>query len=217
MGDFAAEFLHAIDLPLVDVLGFSIGGAVAQALTIRHPELVRRLLLLGTIPPHGDMTDADPKVLEVLAHPELTAEDFLFLFFGRSAAAQQAGRTFWERRHQRTVDVDPPTSPEVARPSTRRCRPGRSGPSGSVTPHWRRSPRPRWSLTATGTSCCRRSTPTPWPGTSRTPSSSSTPTQGTARSSSTRACSWRTRRSSSTPRTRSADQEPHAARITAAE
>ena len=114
MGDFAAEFLHAIDLPLVDVLGFSIGGAVAQALTIRHPELVRRLLLLGTIPPHGDMTDADPKVLEVLAHPELTAEDFLFLFFGRSAAAQQAGRTFWERRHQRTVDVDPPTSPEVA-------------------------------------------------------------------------------------------------------
>ena len=113
MADFAAEFLHAIDLPLVDVLGFSIGGAVAQALTIRHPELVRRLLLLGTIPPHGDMTDADPKVLEVLAHPELTAEDFLFLFFGRSAAAQQAGRAFWERRHQRTVDVDPPTSPDV--------------------------------------------------------------------------------------------------------
>ena len=113
MADFAAEFLHAIDLPLVDVLGFSIGGAVAQALTIRHPELVRRLLLLGTIPPHGDMTDADPKVLEVLAHPELTAEDFLFLFFGRSAAAQQAGRAFWERRHQRTMDVDPPTSPDV--------------------------------------------------------------------------------------------------------
>jgi pimeloyl-ACP methyl ester carboxylesterase len=113
MADFAAEFLHAIDLPLVDVLGFSIGGAVAQALTIRHPELVRRLLLLGTIPPHGDMTDADPKVLEVLAHPELTAEDFLFLFFGRSADAQQAGRAFWERRHQRTVDVDPPTSPDV--------------------------------------------------------------------------------------------------------
>ena len=113
MGDFAAEFLHAIDLPLVDVLGFSIGGAVAQALTIRHPELVRRQLLQGTIPPHGDMTDAEPKVLEVLAHPELTAEDFLFLFFGRSAAAQQAGRAFWERRHQRTVDVDPPTSPEV--------------------------------------------------------------------------------------------------------
>jgi pimeloyl-ACP methyl ester carboxylesterase len=113
MADFAAEFLHAVDLPLVDVLGFSIGGAVAQALTIRHPELVRRLLLLGTIPPHGDMTDADPQVLEVLAHPELTAEDFLFLFFGRSAAAQQAGRAFWERRHQRTADVDPPTSPDV--------------------------------------------------------------------------------------------------------
>jgi pimeloyl-ACP methyl ester carboxylesterase len=41
MGDFVADFLHAIDLPLVDVLGFSIGGAVAQALVMRHPEAGR--------------------------------------------------------------------------------------------------------------------------------------------------------------------------------
>jgi pimeloyl-ACP methyl ester carboxylesterase len=113
MADFIADFLRAIDVPLVDVLGFSIGGAVAQALTFRHPEVVRRLVLLGTIPPHGDMTDADPKVPEVIVRPEFTREDFLFLFFGRSETAKQAGREFWERRHQRTIDVDPDVPVEV--------------------------------------------------------------------------------------------------------
>jgi len=39
-------------------------------------------------------------------------DDFLFLFFGRSEAAPQAGRTFWERCHQR-ADQDPPSSPAV--------------------------------------------------------------------------------------------------------
>ena len=41
-----------------------------------------------------------------------TVDDFLFLFFGPSEAAKQAGRDFWRRRHQRT-DQDPPSSPEL--------------------------------------------------------------------------------------------------------
>jgi pimeloyl-ACP methyl ester carboxylesterase len=42
------------------------------------------------------------------------AEDFVFLFFGESEKAKQAGRDFWDRRHQRTVDEDPLSSAEVA-------------------------------------------------------------------------------------------------------
>lgn len=52
-------------------------------------------------------------VLEVAPRPVPTAEDFLYLFFGRSEAAKQAGLAFWERRHQR-VDQDPPSSAAVA-------------------------------------------------------------------------------------------------------
>ena len=48
------------------------------------------------------------------ANPVPEAEDFLFLFFGRSEEARKAGLDFWERRHQRTVDVDPLSSMEVA-------------------------------------------------------------------------------------------------------
>ncbi|UUU36670.1 alpha/beta hydrolase [Streptomyces sp. CA-210063] len=112
MADDIAAVIQALGLEQVDLLGFSIGGYQAQEVTLRHPQLVRKLLLLGTGPRGLDPT-MDPKVAEVAPRPVPTLEDFLFLFFGRSEAAQAAGRAFWERRHQR-ADQDPPSSPEVA-------------------------------------------------------------------------------------------------------
>ncbi len=88
MADDAAAVIRVLGLQQVDVLGFSLGG---------NP-------------------DADPGVLERAPRPVPTVDDFLFLFFGRSEAAQQAaqqaGREFWARRHQRE-DLDPPSSLEV--------------------------------------------------------------------------------------------------------
>jgi pimeloyl-ACP methyl ester carboxylesterase len=111
MADDAAAVIRAIGLRKVDVLGFSLGGYQAQDLTRRHPDLVRKLMLIGT-GPRGGNPDSDPGVLERAPRPVPTLEDFLFLFFGRSEEAQQAGRDFWKRRHQRQ-DADPPSSPEV--------------------------------------------------------------------------------------------------------
>ena len=112
MADDIAAVIRALGLEQVDLLGFSIGGWQAEEVTLRHPELVRKLLLVGTGLRGGDPT-MDPKVPEVATNPVPTVEDFLFLFFGRSEAAVEAGRAFWERRHQR-VDQDPPSSLEVA-------------------------------------------------------------------------------------------------------
>src|ERR1700688_2819861 len=50
----AAAFIKALGLAKVDVLGFSLGGFVAQALTVAEPDLVRRLILIGTGPQGGD-------------------------------------------------------------------------------------------------------------------------------------------------------------------
>jgi pimeloyl-ACP methyl ester carboxylesterase len=111
MADDAAAVIRALGLTQVDVLGFSLGGFIAQDLTRRHPGLVRKLMLLGT-GPRGGNPDSEPPVLEVATHPVPTVEDFLYLFFGRSEKAQKAGRDFWARRHQR-VDQDPPSSPAV--------------------------------------------------------------------------------------------------------
>lgn len=111
MADDAAAVIRELGLRQVDVLGFSLGGFQAQDLTRRHPDLVRKLMLLGT-GPRGGNPDSDPGVLERAPRPVPTIDDFLFLFFGRSEVAKQAGHDFWNRRHQR-VDQDPPSSPAV--------------------------------------------------------------------------------------------------------
>jgi pimeloyl-ACP methyl ester carboxylesterase len=113
MADDAAKVVLALGLNKIDVLGFSIGGFVAQDFTRRHSGLVRKLLLLGTQPRGGDQ-DPDPRVAEIAAKPESTLDDFLFLFFGESEAARQAGLAFWKRRHERK-DQDPDSSSELMR------------------------------------------------------------------------------------------------------
>lgn len=113
MADDFASVVRALGIPKVDVVGFSIGGFQAQELTLRHPLLVRKLILLGTGPRGGDPR-FDPKMPEVAQKPELGLDDFLFLFFGRSEKAKKAGRAFWARRHLRK-DQDPPVSAEVVK------------------------------------------------------------------------------------------------------
>lgn len=109
MADDIAAFIRALGLEQVDLLGFSLGGMQAQDVTLRHPRLVRKLMLLGT-GPRGGSFGSDERVLPHATQPVPSVEDFLFLFFGRSDAAQQAGRDFWDRRHQR-ADQDTPSSP----------------------------------------------------------------------------------------------------------
>ena len=109
--DDAARVIRALGLSKVDVVGFSLGGMVAQEFTRRHPALVRKLIALGT-QPRGGNPEPDPRIFEVAPRPVPTVEDFLFLFFGRSEAARQAGREFWARRHQR-ADQDPASSVEL--------------------------------------------------------------------------------------------------------
>jgi len=111
MAKDATDFVRALGLSQVDLLGFSIGGYVAQTLTLQYPTLVRRLMLIGTGPRAGEPTQ-DPKVPEH-AGGNQTLEDFLYLFFSPSESSQAAGRAFWQRRHLRKDDVDPPTSKQT--------------------------------------------------------------------------------------------------------
>ena len=112
MADGIADFIQALAFAsAVDVLGFSIGGFVAQSLAHRYPQFVRRLVLVGTGPRNGDRSQHS-KVLQVAASPVPSMDDFLYLFFAPTEKSQSAGRAFWERRHQR-ADQDPASSVEA--------------------------------------------------------------------------------------------------------
>src|SRR5277367_2712875 len=121
MADHVAAFVGALELSQVDVLGFSIGGYTAIAFTLRHPRLVRRLLLVGTAP-RGQEPRADPRVDQIAGRPVLGLEEHLLLLFSPSQASQAAGHAFWarqqagwEQRRQRGLELDPPPSQQTAK------------------------------------------------------------------------------------------------------
>jgi pimeloyl-ACP methyl ester carboxylesterase len=107
----AAEFIRSIKLKQVDLLGFSLGGYVAQTVTLDYPDLVRRLVLAGTGPGGGEgIVLAGPEIRQVSGRPVLGLEEYLHLFFSPSDASQAAGRRYWSRVNERGPDREPPVT-----------------------------------------------------------------------------------------------------------
>jgi pimeloyl-ACP methyl ester carboxylesterase len=101
----AKSFISALGFGVVDLLGYSLGGMVAQVLAADHPKFVRKVLLVGTAPQGGEehlMT----VLKEARSHKE-TPDSRLPLFFTPSEASQRAGVAFLKRASARTVDRDP--------------------------------------------------------------------------------------------------------------
>jgi pimeloyl-ACP methyl ester carboxylesterase len=108
----AASLIDALGLEQVDLFGFSMGGYVAQQIAVDRPELVRRLLLVGTGPRGGDgMAQLAPDTAPLFGKT-YQPQDLMWLpiFFSPSAPSQAAGRRFLERIRARTEDRDAPVS-----------------------------------------------------------------------------------------------------------
>lgn len=105
--------IRALDLSQVDVFGFSLGGFVAQQVALDAPELVRRLLLVGTGPSGGEaMQEYIPQVKEIIARPNATGDQRrLALFFAPTATSQAAGEAWLARIHARQTDREPDPIP----------------------------------------------------------------------------------------------------------
>ncbi|MDR3079582.1 MAG: alpha/beta hydrolase [Streptomyces sp.] len=110
MAQDAVRFIRALGLPKVDLLGFSLGGFVAQAVAQEHPELVRRIILAGTGPAGGEGID---KVTGLTVRLSLKAvltrrDPKQNLFFTGSTRGRRAGAAFIQRLKERTHDRDKP-------------------------------------------------------------------------------------------------------------
>jgi pimeloyl-ACP methyl ester carboxylesterase len=108
MADDAVAFIRALGFDRVDILGFSLGGMIAQNLTLRHPELVRKLILAGTGPAGGEGIENVTRVADRdLALALLTFQDpKVFLFFTRTSNGKRSAREFFARLKERTTGRD---------------------------------------------------------------------------------------------------------------
>ena len=116
MGANAIAFIKALGLTTVDVLGFSIGGFVAQEITLHAPALVRRVVLVGTGPRSGEgMATLTPEAQAVFGATYANPDDmWLGVFFTPTETSQAAGREFLKRFRLRADNRDPEVNEKVA-------------------------------------------------------------------------------------------------------
>jgi pimeloyl-ACP methyl ester carboxylesterase len=116
MGANAVAFSRALGLNKADMLGFSIGGMVAQEITLQAPDLVRKLILVGTGPRGGKEMDSLTRVAQRIFGATYDPPEHVWLAaqFSPSAAGQAAGRQFLRRKHLRQEGRDPEVNDKVS-------------------------------------------------------------------------------------------------------
>lgn len=117
MASHALAFLDGLGIANCDVLGYSLGGMVAQHMAIERPYLFRRMILVGTAPQGGEdiMHLEKPSLAQYLGDPALKGYAVLQkIFFAPSETSQAAGAAFIERLKARKEDREPVSGPAVA-------------------------------------------------------------------------------------------------------
>lgn len=104
----ALNFIDALGLQKIDIFGFSMGGFVAQQITLERPDLVRKLMLVGTGPRGGEgLSTFSPEVWAMLTKEYAQPDELLLeTFFSPTPTSQAAGWKFLERIRARVEDRD---------------------------------------------------------------------------------------------------------------
>src|SRR2546423_11362327 len=107
----AIDFIDALEVGEVDLLGFSIGSFVAQEIALIRPSTVRRVVLASSAPQGASgMHGWAPKVIGAVGKPETSGEEYVSVFFTGSDASRAAGQEVPGRIYgARTTDRDEAT------------------------------------------------------------------------------------------------------------
>jgi pimeloyl-ACP methyl ester carboxylesterase len=143
-------FIDALGLDRIDLLGFSIGGFVAQEIALIRPTLVRRLVLAATGPRGAPGMHGWREDIAAAARGESKPENLLSIMFAHTETSQAKGTEFLGRFVRRQAARDAPTSDAARDGSTTRSSSGGSRTMArcSASPG---SGAPRWSSRATTT------------------------------------------------------------------
>jgi pimeloyl-ACP methyl ester carboxylesterase len=118
MAQHVLQFLDGLGLSACDILGFSLGGMIAQQIAHNRPSIIRRMILVGTAPRGGEdiMHLEKPSLAKYLSDPSLKGYARLQkLFFAHTDSSQAAGAAFIKRLALRTQDREPVAGPDVAK------------------------------------------------------------------------------------------------------
>jgi pimeloyl-ACP methyl ester carboxylesterase len=105
------EFCRSLDVRNTDVVGFSLGGMIAQQLAFEYPDMIRRMILMGTGPRGGEGMTFTELSTDLLADPVAL---LMSAFFTPSEASKAAGQAYIERLKLRVTDRDAPVSVKAA-------------------------------------------------------------------------------------------------------
>jgi pimeloyl-ACP methyl ester carboxylesterase len=106
----ALRFIDALKLVQVDLLGFSLGGFVAQVVALVRPRLVRRLVLAGTAPEGAPGIHRWSEDVYALATPDVpNPEGFVRLFFSGPEETREKGMEYFARISARSANPDEQT------------------------------------------------------------------------------------------------------------
>ena len=117
MTEHALAFLDGLGVETCDVLGFSLGGVIAQQMAQDRPSIIRRMILVGTAPRGGEdvMHLEKPSLAKRIQDPQNRGYSVLQkIFFAPTTTSQAAGAAFIARLMQRKDDREPPSGPNVA-------------------------------------------------------------------------------------------------------
>lgn len=106
----AIAVIRALGFEEVDLIGFSLGGFVAQDIVQKEPDLIRKLILAGTGPAGGEgIEQVGPVSWPLIIKGILTFRDpKYYLFFTSAANSRRAAKDFLERLKERKTDRDKP-------------------------------------------------------------------------------------------------------------
>jgi len=115
MASDAIALVRALGFEKVDLLGFSLGGFVAQDIVLKAPDLVRRLILTGTGPAGGTgIAKVGAVSWPLMVKGLLTLRDpKTYLFFTSTANGRQAAKAFLERLKERKANRDKGPTPSA--------------------------------------------------------------------------------------------------------
>ena len=110
MAEDAIACIRALGFGQVDLLGFSLGGFVAQDIVLKEPDLIRKVILTGTGPAGGEGIEKVGAVSwPLIIKGMLTFRDPKFyLFFTSTAKGRRAAKDFLRRLQARQADRDKP-------------------------------------------------------------------------------------------------------------